>query len=294
MTSRLRIDAELARMISFGDGLLGSTGLPTGFAGVPAVVYLDGEELVWSWIGRTGDERSEPRDVDPRGMLDAFLKVEEASTVLGFARRFGVLGICEHGRPASHNPPLAESRDDGLECLPVGYRSGEGLCREPLARWFYYAGLARAMVAVAAELHQGVPGRREDWKAILVGRDSEDKIEPVIERLATSVPYGRLYLGQFVNQWLELGDVRPRLLWTVSSPEPRFLLQAPTFGLLGVQLMVAISRSHELVLCSGCARPYLREGRKAPRGRRNYCGGCGLAAARRDAQRDHRARNSSR
>jgi len=95
-------------------------------------------------------------------------------------------------------------------------------------------------------------------------------------------------LSDFVNEWLAMGDVRPHLEWVIRDAQIEF--ETSTFGAIGVQLMQAVTRAHGLTLCSSCGRPYLRQGRKAPAGRRNYCPDCGAGAALRDAQRAHRER----
>jgi hypothetical protein len=45
-------------------------------------------------------------------MLSRFVELSEAKPerIRDFARRWGVLSICEHDLPASHNPPRAATR----------------------------------------------------------------------------------------------------------------------------------------------------------------------------------------
>ncbi len=71
----------------------------------PAVVELEGERLRWEYfdknavLGRHG--RMGP------GLLAEFPKLADAPSlaIRDYARRWGVLSICQHGWPSSHNPP---------------------------------------------------------------------------------------------------------------------------------------------------------------------------------------------
>ena len=44
------------------------------------------------------------RDVDTTEALDRFAKLSSPEGVLNFVRRYGVLGLCKHRLPATHNP----------------------------------------------------------------------------------------------------------------------------------------------------------------------------------------------
>lgn len=108
--------------------------------------------------------------------------------------------------------------------------------------------------------------------------------------------YQQQIVGQAVDEWLSWGDVEPRFTWPKSGPEISFTAGG-TFGIIGAQIMLLVSKSQYLAICSGCGDAYLRRGnaqqpagRKPQRGRRNFCPVCqntGIAARLR--KRDERA-----
>lgn len=94
--------------------------LPGRPVAVPLDCWLEGDELCWRTPDPTGPKSppgaddqewrrstGAPRFRTPRqGMLEGFLKLAAASDdqILEFARRWGPLGICEHGLPHTHWP----------------------------------------------------------------------------------------------------------------------------------------------------------------------------------------------
>src|SRR5207245_1958373 len=97
-----------------------------------------------------------------------FLKLSDAQpeAILDFARCWGVLAICEHGKPRSHG--LAHPRRGGYaRCEMLGERVGRPW--EPLEAWWRYARQARGILNVAFELREGRLGDSADWQAIQEG-----------------------------------------------------------------------------------------------------------------------------
>jgi len=263
------------------EGFLGNARLSPQLALRPFWVRLEGARLTYD---------PGAAEVDPKGMLDAFIRIRDGADVVRFARRYGVLQICEHGFPASHNPPaLGFSERGGLVtwCYPLGF--GEADWWEPLDRWYYFADQARAMVAIAANLRQDKPGTAGDWGAVFAAHPRE-RIDALCERLGQSVQSGRVYLRQVLLEWLSLGNVRPGLRWPGEEEVPSLSFTGGTFGLLGVQLLFAIAAAHQLAICSGCGTPYLRK--KPRRKRHNFCENCGERVASRLRQRRRRKGDS--
>src|SRR5688500_5717260 len=64
-------------------------------------------ELVDGGLLRVGDESRQRLLKTTEGILEDFLRLdgEPDKRLLRFARRWGILGLCEHGLPAIHNPP---------------------------------------------------------------------------------------------------------------------------------------------------------------------------------------------
>lgn len=261
--------------IADGAGLLGGwSRLNLDWVFIPRRAWLDGGELHYDMaVALPSVSPHHDRKVDPKGALDSFIRITDAEGVLRFALRFGVLGLCKHELPASHNPPPPILSSDST-------RSGcQAMAKEPIAAWLLYVGQARALMNIAARLQdEGKPGNESEWRAVyarvLSHEDAviADLSNLQVKALTDDVFLSRVFLGHVIDEWLGLANVRPQLRW--DGTEPRFVFSGyNTFGALALQLILATTRSHGLAICSGCGEPYLRE-RKPQVGRRNYCPRC--------------------
>ena len=281
------------------DGLLGSPRIPVAKAAVPDVVRLiPSEEALWWAVKREGSLTTNSLHApissrrDSHGMLDSFLQIKTPKDVLSFAERFGVLGLCEQGLPASH---------DG-ECMPRRVPGGtEGQTSlevywEPVNRWLELVKATDATLLLSAALYDGGTGQEADWVAAWHGLEPRmpgDLVEFLARKACEGVDLARALLSALVYTWLDIGDVRMYVRW--EGPKAELQLTAswrvpPAFGILGSQLALAVARASELAVCTGCLRLYLREGRRPQKGRRNYCKQCrdpGVPA--KDRQRARRA-----
>lgn len=280
------------------DGLLDRP-LLTGTWPVPTWIGRDGEQIVWSW-GGSFVRREAP--VDGKGpILEKFVRLADAAPdrILDYARHWGPLGlfedtlILELPRPGSvhvraiqphpWNPPEGLFSDG-----PSSRRSSDGEYIldgwEPLELWRHFARVARAMINVAAMLHQEKIGATEDWQIIF---EWHERSEPWWPR---ALRFERLILAMVVNDWIELGNVRPRLDWDGEKPEIRF--DGSLFNALTVQLMAVTSKTGGTALCSSCGEPYLVS-RRPRTGENHYCQDpeCGKKAAQRDAARRYRQKH---
>jgi hypothetical protein len=240
---------------------------------IPGEIKADGGNLIW---------RRSPADrpVSAKsGLLLAFANLADGGpeSILRFARRWGVLELCAHGFPASHNHT---NRPPGEWCHAIR--------REPLARWRLYARRARAVLTIAMGLDRDEQDRRglaAAWQALPDwGGDEWDPAKQ-------SAALDRFNLGNEVKTtWLMHGGVKPGIGWR--DDELRIVLRGfGLYGALAAQLALAVGKAGELYECSGCDQLYGRdpEGRRPQKGRRNYCPACrarGLPV--RDAARDYR------
>jgi len=244
---------------------------------VPKIVELSGDRLVWtSYLpGRGFVYRKAEKSPD---LLLRFIKLADASPlkIRDFARRWGVLAICEHGLPVGHSKIFSASPLVESGCQPLKFNAEYSW--EPLEKWQYFSRIARAMLNIAARLHQDRLGDPQDWLTIY---ESPGHVPQ------GSIGYERLLIKILVNDWLSMGNVRPVLEWAGESAFVAF--DSDLFGILAHQLMLLISRSKGIGICSGCGEPYSPERR--PRiNQRNYCKQCGRRAACRDAKADQRRR----
>src|SRR6266446_5747425 len=95
---------------------------------VPGIIRLENENLRWNYLP---ESLKSGRQLHPsQGMLEGFLELAQAPdrNIARYAKRWGVLGICEHRLPSSHSPDMLELRK--LGCRPLGWEDGE--CWEPL------------------------------------------------------------------------------------------------------------------------------------------------------------------
>ena len=245
--------------------------------------------------------------------------------VLNFAKAWGPLGICRHGKPSGHDP----------DCWPLGTFQGwddeEGNPYwEPIEAWHRYSRQLDALLSVAVELQQGRPGRREDWDTMngaepyrtdlyrshgLRGlRDEPRHGQPGMTSrpgrvevtywappaTATSAEDQRLWLALALDKWLIYGEVRPQSHWlpTESSVGIRLAYHGLP-GVLAVQLAATLTSPRGLYRCVGCHRAFIPAPakRRPRRGTRPWCGrspDCDRAAQQRDwARRNPRQRKEA-
>ena len=216
-----------------------------------------------------------------------------------FAQKWGMLELCEHGKPATHNwiyaPPSVSSQflnqEEKLWCYPTGV--------EPVDSWCSYARECRTMLLIAAQLHGSEPTSRENWKDLYDRLDTTGAIidlPSVLSDHLSSPMFSEAQpfaLSEFVNRWLQLGDVRPSFVWEDLSKPPHITFGTPSIGklfaALAIQLMVAISGSDGPIICSSCAKPYFPD-RRPRSGEAHYCRSrlCARKAALRDAAKRYR------
>lgn len=276
---------------------------------VPKTLRVEADRLVWA-VGSRPNRRSaveralrtrsradaargqwNTRRVQPGGgMLQQFAGLWDAppARVLAFARRWGPLGICPCGKPATHS----------LDCAPCGWDGSGGW--EPLKRWNFYAHRARAVLFLGSQLRGG-------------GRSPTDEIRPLRRDLASVLlAAGRLeqprvlpvdlwtLLVLVVNEWIEVGGVRPRLVMSGNAAKgPPELVLSPTwrfqhpefslFGALGMQLAFAVSGARGLAFCSACGT-WFEPGSQLRVGTRHYCPECATRGKWRKASAAYRAR----
>lgn len=244
----------------------------------------------------TISQRPEPEFT--KGMLDAFLRIGGGDDVLRFAQHYGILELCNHDQPIMYGQSMKCTPRDWSVCRPRGWPH---ICWEPIDGWLRFVRQAKAMVSIAAALNQGEPTKQTHW-ANLAWSDpkqptsnsanklafSDQEKSRLGERLANSGKiYQRQQLAEEVGKWLRMGGVEPLFTWSRSGPS--IGLTGTTFGTLAVQLMFAVGKSQAIAVCNGCGQPYMREGKKPQKGRRNFCPSCGSTVASRLRKRDKRA-----
>lgn len=320
---------------------------------IPSSVELKNEGLQW--------RIAYPIKCKPtgKGLLEDFVKLDGApdEAVRDYARNWGVLEICKHGYPRSHNqstwprswshlsPPWAL---DVLEtfCEPLGFKfgiieKGKKACtrdsspliimqsdgkggavpitrrhrkarngstentdspqaghhvggqhyeegREPIERWRYFARQARAILNIAAKLNLQSTCVSEEWA--LLYREYKEDFDWLPKRLSSqNLEDARRLLSFAVNDWLQLGGVRPQFVWKESAAKLE-VGGATLFGHLAMQLALVASGTKAMVFCSHCGSDCSPSKQPNPN-RRHFCDRCrDEKIPERLASRDYRAR----
>jgi hypothetical protein len=198
--------------------------------------------------------------ISAAGALDGFVRLGDApgEEILQYARRWGVLQLCRHLKPCTHAPAI---------CTPAGV--------EPLTTWQQYASEAQNILNRATELHRDPP------------RTGRQRVK------AWGHIFGR------VTEWLHMATGRLVLdstgSWTKWPAGMRLGVAADgLFGVLALQLALAVLRADGLYACSGCRLPYAPTTRPAL-GKRHFCPDCrGRGVPVRLAVQDYRRRKRSR
>jgi hypothetical protein len=280
----LLLEFELAGMVS-EDGTIDRP-YHMRRARVPAVITTYNDSLIWRWdpVLEFNPPRPEGKGVGP---LLEFVRLADATPdmIFAFARKWGVLEICTHGLPWNHR----WLQTPGTSCTPLWHHDRVNFY-EPIEAWHFFARQARSLLKVAARLRQGVPGLVEDLDNILIRRPGDPSCG-FADMFGQDVYHDKCVVTLVVDLWLSLGDVRPSFVWD----EERCLVtfNNTLFGMLASQLMLIISRTEGLGICSGCGETFISGHRWPKFNQRNYCHNCGKRAAWRDAQADRRRRKRS-
>ena len=256
--------------------------VPSGQIVVPEKVWQEGDTIRWR-MGKT----ARLQEVS-RGMLNQFVRLTDAKSILQFAKTWGV---------------LAFSSDTLLR--PGREHLREGI--EPIAAWQYYSRRAQAVLQIAASLKQNKPGDLNDWSMIGILVPSSGYREKHRELLKAwsigphfgmpfslfvmdqspeqNVKRARGFIAGEIGHWLDCwkqektsGSSDFALRW--NDAQQRWDLQIDYHGLLiaaiALQLALVVADADSLFTCSGCAVPYIRpRDRKRPKsGWANYCDQC--------------------
>ncbi len=181
-----------------------------------------GSWLLWRVRAADGVDHGFARGEGPEGCLAAFLALERApiADFAGFARRWGVLGICAaHDLPGVHGgcaPHRGENAHDLFPrtSLTEGWTVPLRIYREPIAEWRGRAGAFSACLRLARALRARAPGETADLARLFGSADAPVAAEQ----------QGRL--GTLVNRWLAEVSLTPVFAWPFAAEAPEFALDA--------------------------------------------------------------------
>ena len=298
---------------------------------VPDMIELRGARVCWrpsqpapKFLGR---RPAYSKRVPGSGLLEQFVALGNASgeDILRYARQWGVLGICPHGLPMSHD----------RRCMPMEFPNRQALTFwEPVQSWQFFSRHAKAILEIAVATHNSEivesaaaqllcrppqPKRRVVPHRVAVARRSalsdlatlravlkehqneylwEDPFSVIDQHLSpvgrgsrkgNALERQRTLVTFAVNGWLEWGRARPHIVW--NGPTPAIELTTGGFlaadRLLGaLALQLAyVVASSESVATCFACGRFYTPHRRPAAGRRSFCPDCGLRAAWRTSKR---------
>jgi hypothetical protein len=248
---------------------------------VPRWVSVREERLEYRYIGLKGS--SQQRWVRPqREFLEKFLQLAEAPAekILAYARNWGVLEICEHNLPASHQPGAFPSDSGVPGCRPL--QTEEGRWWEPLDAWRRLARRLQGLLNVATGAYEGRASQRRDWERIVPDEPEEQLDNNTVQSDRFSVAY-------YLNWEVRLARVRLRCIWDGDVPDIK-LGGDGLYAALVVQTVYAVNQSEGIATCTACGSAYAPKRQPNPN-RARYCDACRKTGApERAASRAYRAR----
>jgi len=269
-------------------------------------------EVHWRAMGRRGDMTIWDPRVEftpkpaPRDLLARFVGLAEAppEEILAFARRWGLLEICRHGRPAWHYPSCRPCED----IAPSGRTQWE-----PIGAWHRYARLAKELLEIAADLADGLQPPAARWQAVQSALEPEnlqatcgerfdlldepwlDAAAGYLDELRWRIAQGEPLqaLAACLRIWLRYGNVETLARVGPTGALDLSLESDGLVGRLALQLFSVIAGRTGVYRCDvpDCGR-LIAPARKPQAGRAHYCER--HSAAGRAAKRAWWNRNKSR
>ena len=289
--------------------------VPLGRVFAPALAEVLNGSIV-------GDAERIMRKTAP-DLLERFRYIAEApdtdAAVVNFAKRWGMLSLCEHGLPCGHRMP---------RCKPS--------TSESFNDWKKLAVFFESMCRIGIELNRGRCGEKTDWQVAadyfpshrwvqgshgdvdVLGRKSEERFLDVgistPEFIATlkselnqsqegildlkistsqlvatlkSTDVARMLYMFFMQELIKESGLQPRFYWGGGMWNIDLDSEACSNipAILTAQLMLRVGSSKTMVKCSECPRWFLPR-----RNQRKYCNHCGKRAMWRVAQRKRKGK----
>lgn len=198
--------------------------------------------------------------------FDQFTELDprDDDSICRFAQKWGTMGICvEHGLPVSHSLVVGRELLGVRECFPRRISRPDGeFFAEPLWFWKRAIEKAGALRRIGADISSNGKGKQEDWLLLSDGIEFNDGMGKTKGRRRwESLPMARMILAGNVEQWLDVGGVRPSFSWdtghqrwAMRQSTPRGGLW-PLFGYLGIRLMTEIAGGR-VAICPYCHLEY--------------------------------------
>jgi hypothetical protein len=165
---------------------------------------------------------------------------------------------------------------------------------EYCAVWRYFPRVMRAMLRIAAGLHQGTSGPKEEWSVIsqfpqvmrqVAHRSTPGLLHPfpvgdeqnwlaLAHFAAKNSQQNRTMFGHLVNTLLGLGCVRPWMTWRAEGRPKITYSSRSLLSQLALQLCLRLAKIDAFLVCIDCQKPYSPVVRAPKAGQRNFCPDC--------------------
>jgi hypothetical protein len=225
-------------------------------------------------------------------LLERFCGIAEApdtaAAVVAFAKRWGVLGLCEHGLPYGHvrfYEPMFGLGGRRLTSLDQYQGTDRRSClpgAESFQHWKELAVRFDSMLRVGLDLNRGKIGSDLDWELVSIDPDFSGWKEQV--GFLLSIDEARLQYAALVRRLIQMAQLEPRFYWSNGvwniDLDSYFMAYSNLPAILTAQLMLRVSSAKTQIKCSECPRWFIPR-----RNQRKYCNHCGKRAMWRVAQR---------
>ena len=257
------------------------TGSPLahGVVSTPTKVCVQGDKLLYL------KEPEEVHRVDGNILRD-FIGLRSGDierNIITFAKKYGTLKLCEHGRPMFHNqeeePPDA-AHPWGCREVPSSVVGWD--FEERLATWKSFSLQAQALWNTGEALRRD--RRVADADLDLLGSDAirnARKVEQMLSRLpraaelqgGAAASFPQFLIRSTLRRWLRFGgvEIQPFRRYKVWSLEFSNGTYNSTFGAIAVHLLLEIVGAPTLAVCKGCASLFA-PARRVDRNRDHFCG----------------------
>lgn len=220
------------------------------------------------------------RDCSPAELLRALLALGWLQSERDLVP--AVKGFCQTWGPLNTGYSLSVRRSSFFEEEDFGDDGWHDWSSEwePVRAYWQHSRRVRALLNVANDLHQGQPGKVEDW-ALYYGQQTQD-MEHLMGRSIQS--YKRRVAAE-ISFWIRKAAVHPAVRW---DDQGAFLelnqcevgdemtTSYTTSQILALHLAAVITSPKGLCRCSICGGVYNPKTRKPREGENRYCTGSGL------------------
>jgi hypothetical protein len=233
-------------------------------------------------------------------LLERFCRIAEAPdtarAVVAFARRWGVLGLCEHGLPYRHCVVYGCVDKSGEFVLdfaldfdaevntPVS--QSDFFCRpgaESFQHWKEFAVRFDSLLRIGLDLNRGKLGSDLDWQLAETGPAPLQDVS----LMPSNIDDARERYESVMEWMIQMSQLQPSFHW--SGGGWNIDLDTGALGysnipaILTAQLMLRVGSAKKQIKCLECPRWFIPR-----RNQRKYCDHCGIQAAWRVAQRKRR------